>query len=407
MASTSPAPAAAGLRRSAVRFVVLLGVLSLLADTTYEGARSITGPFLAMLGASGAVVGAVAGFGELVGYAVRLGSGRLSERTGRTWLLTIAGYAVNLLAVPLLALAGNWPAAATLMIAERIGKGVRVPPRDAMLSHAAAQLGRGWGFGLHEALDQVGAVLGPLLVALVVATHHGYRAGFVLLAVPAGLALAVVAAARTQYPNPRTFEADEQDGPTGTGLPRVFWLYLAASGLVAAGFADFPLIAFHFQQAGVVTGGAVPLFYAIAMGADALAALALGRLFDRVGIAAVIGAALAAAAFAPLVFYGRAPLAVVGLVLWGLGMASQESVMRAAVAAMTPPDRRASAYGIFNAGYGVCWFAGSVLLGVLYDRSLAALVGVSVAVQLAAVPLLLAVRGRLRPRSGQAARSGR
>jgi len=388
-------PTPTAQRHSAVRFVVLLGVLSLLADTTYEGARSITGPFLAVLGASGAVVGAVAGLGELLGYTVRLGSGRLAQRSGRTWPLTMAGYGVNLLAVPLLALAGSWPAAAVLMVAERIGKGVRVPPRDAMLSHATARIGHGWGFGLHEALDQVGAVAGPLLVALVLATHHGYRAGFALLTIPAALALAALAAARTQYPNPRALEAEPPEEPAAAGLPRVFWLYLAASGLVAAGFADFPLIAFHFQRAGVVTGGAIPVLYAVAMGADGLAALGLGRLFDRVGITALVGAALAAAAFAPLVFYGGAPLAVVGLVLWGLGIASQESVMRAAVATMVPPGRRASAYGSFNAGYGLCWFAGSVLLGVLYDRSLPLLVGFSVAIQLIAVPLLLAVRHRL------------
>jgi MFS family permease len=233
---------AAGLRRAAVRFVVLLGIVSLFADVTYEGARGITGQFLAVLGASGTVVGIVAGFGELIGYGVRLASGRLTDRTGRFWTVTFAGYLVNLVAVPLLALAGNWPAAAALMIAERVGKGVRVPPRDAMLSHASQQVGQGWGFGLHEALDQIGAVLGPLLVAAVVAARHDYRPAFAVLAVPALLALATLAAARVQYPDPRTFEEPPavEEEEVGRRLPRVLWLYLAAAGLFAAGFADFP-----------------------------------------------------------------------------------------------------------------------------------------------------------------------
>jgi MFS family permease len=394
---------AAGLRRSAVRFVVVLGIVSLFADLTYEGARGITGQFLAVLGASGAAVGVVAGFGELAGYGIRLASGRLTDRTGRFWTVTFTGYLVNLVAVPLLALAGNWPAAAALMVAERVGKGVRVPPRDAMLSHASRQVGRGWAFGLHEALDQVGAVLGPLLVAAVVAAGHGYRPAFTVLAVPALLALATLAAARVRYPDPRAFEeppAVEDEG-VRRRLPRVLWLYLAAAGLFAAGFADFPLIAFHFQRTGVVSGGAVPLLYAVAMGVDAVAALVLGRLFDRVGIRALVLPAVAAAGFAPMVFLGAPALAVAGMVLWGVGMGAQESVMRAAVATMVPADRRATAYGTFNTGFGVCWFLGSALIGVLYDHSRVALVVFSVVVQLAALPLLLAVHRAMRGGSEQ------
>jgi MFS-type transporter involved in bile tolerance (Atg22 family) len=204
-----------------VTFVVLLGMVSLFADMTYEGARSVTGPYLAVLGASATIVGIVAGLGELLGYGLRLVAGYLGDRTGRYWAITILGYAVNLLAVPLLALAGRWELAALLLLAERAGKAIRTPTRDAMLSHATAATGRGWGFGLHEAMDQTGALLGPLLVAGVLAVRGAYEAAFALLLLPALAALAVLLAARARYPDPRGFEV-APPAPTSRGLPRAF-----------------------------------------------------------------------------------------------------------------------------------------------------------------------------------------
>jgi len=380
----------------ALKFVVLLGMVSLFADMTYEGARSITGPYLAVLGASATVVGIVAGFGELIGYGLRLVSGYLSDRTGRYWAITLVGYAVNMLAVPLLALAGNWPLAALLLIAERTGKAIRTPARDAMLSHATNELGRGWGFGLHEAMDQIGAVLGPLIVAAVLYLRGGYQIGFALLLIPALLALGVLTAARLLYPRPRDLEADAP-ALAARGFPSVFWLYLAAVALIAAGYADFPLIAYHFQKAATVSASWIPIFYAVAMGVDALAALAFGRLFDRFGLTILVAAALLSALFAPLVFLGGFAPALVGMALWGVGMGAQESIMRAAIAGMVAADRRGTAYGVFNTGYGVFWFAGSALMGVLYDVSILTLIVFSVVVQLAAVPVLLVVSRGLQP----------
>lgn len=378
--------------------MVLLGVLSLFGDTTYEAARSITGPFLAGLGASGLVVGLVAGFGELAGYSVRLLSGRAASNPRRTWAVTFGGYALNLFAVPALALAGNWPVAAALIVAERIGKGTRVPPRDAMLSHATQSMGRGWGFGLHEAMDQTGAMLGPLIVSLVLAAHRTDRTAFAILIVPATLAMLVLSAARVQYPDPRVLET-EDPGTLPDGYPKAFWWYLAAAGLVGAGFADFTLVAFHFQRSGVVTGAGIPLLYVLAMGVDGGAALLLGRFYDRRGLGVVVGATLVAAAFAPLVFFGNAATATAGMILWGIGMGSQESIMRAVVADMVSVENRARAYGVFNMGFGVCWFGGSALLGLLYDWSRLALVVVSIAFEVAALPVLVTVARRLRASS--------
>src|SRR5215467_1545378 len=174
-------------KTTAVRFVVLIGVVSLFADFAYEGARSITGPFLAILGASGAIVGIVAGLGEFLGYGLRLVSGRFSEKTGKFWPITLFGYFLQMTCVPMLALAGSWPVAAVLIVGERIGKAIRNPPRDVMLSHAAKQMGYGWGFGVHEALDQLGALLGPLVAAYVLSSRGRYDLAFAALLIPASI----------------------------------------------------------------------------------------------------------------------------------------------------------------------------------------------------------------------------
>jgi len=380
---------------AALKFVILLSIVSLFADMTYEGARSITGPYLAILGASGTIVGIVAGFGELIGYSLRLVSGYISDKTGKYWTITLLGYGINLLAVPLLALAGRWEIAAVLIITERLGKAIRTPARDAMLSHATANVGRGWGFGLHEAMDQMGAMLGPLIVAGVLYFRGGYQMSFGVLLVPALLALSVLAAARLLYPRPRAFEEGAVKLESNV-FPKVFWLYLAAVALIAAGYVDFPLIAYHFKRLSIVSDDWIPIFYAVAMGVDAFAALLFGRLFDRIGISILIVAALTSSIFAPLVFMGGFYFALLGMALWGVGMGAQESIMRAAIAGMVSMDRRGSAYGIFNTGYGIFWFLGSALMGILYDISIPYLIIFSLLIQLSSIPLLFLVARKVK-----------
>lgn len=376
---------------TALRFIVLLGVVSLLADMTYEGARSITGPYLAILGASGTIVGIVAGLGELIGYGLRLVSGYITDRTGKLWTITIIGYAVNLLAVPLLALAGRWEIAAFLMITERMGKAIRTPAKDAMLSHATVRIGRGFGFGLHEAMDQVGAVLGPLIVAGVLYLRGDYHLSFAVLLVPALLALSILFIARTLYPYPRVFETGRDIRDTKV-FPQAFWIYLAGVALVASGYVDFPLIAYHLKIVSVIPDDWVPIFYSVAMGVDALAALLFGHLFDRIGIPVLMLAALISSVFAPLVFFGGFHYALLGMAIWGIGMGAQESIMRAAVAEMVNMDKRGTAYGLFNTGYGIFWFLGSALMGILYDISVTYLIAFSMIMQLASVPVFFLVR---------------
>jgi MFS family permease len=387
----TPMAEAKSKKSTALKFVLTIGVLSFFADFTYEGARSVYGPFLALLSASATVVGIVAGFGELAGYGLRLVSGRWADRTGNFWPIAIFGYFVQLLAVPALALANNWPTAAALIILERIGKAIRNPPRDAMLSHAGSEIGFGWAFGVHEAMDQFGALFGPLLVAAVLAWRGNYHLAFAVLLLPTVICLTLVLTARHFYPRPHDLEVKTGDVQT-KGLPGVFWLYLAGAALVAAGFADFPLIAYHFTKASSVPKDLVPIAYAIAMAVSGTGSLAFGRLFDRFGIGLLIPLTLVAAAFAPLVFLGGFWPALIGSAVWGLGMGVHESIIPAAVAPMVSPERRASAYGLFTAGYGVFWFLGSAVMGILYDHSVTATIVFCVTLQLAAVPIFFVVR---------------
>jgi len=381
-------------KQTAFKFVILISVVSLFADMTYEGARSITGPYLAILGANAATVGFVAGFGEFIGYSLRLVSGYLADHTGKYWAITIFGYMCNLLAVPLLALAGHWWIAAILMIVERMGKAIRVPARDAMLSHAGQKMGMGWVFGLHEAIDQLGAMLGPLIVAAVLYFKGSYQQGFALLLIPALLALLTLACARYLYPHPQSLEV-EHDNLTAQGMNRTFWLYLAGASLIAAGYADFPLIAYHFQKTSILSPVWIPVAYALAMGINTISAPLFGHYYDRKGFSILIIATVFSCLFAPMVFLGDATLALIGVSLWSIGVSAHETLMRAIVANMIPKHKRGSAYGVFNTGFGLFWFLGSFLMGILYDISIPSLVIFSVAIQLLAVPILFLVMRRV------------
>jgi MFS family permease len=379
------------MKNRAFKFVILIGVVSFFADFVYEGARSVTGPYLAVLGASATLVGIIAGLGELLGYGLRLVSGPLSERTGEFWPITIFGYVVQMAAVPLLALAPSWQLAGLLIVLERVGKAIRNPPRDVMLSHASKDVGLGFGFGLHEAMDQAGALIGPLVVAFILARHGTYRQAFAVLLIPAILTLSFLLLSRILYPTPEDLEVKPK-ARGETQLTRVFWIYMAGASLVAAGFADFSLVAFHFHKASIVPNLWIPIFYSVAMATSGLGSLIFGRLFDRKGIGILVPLTLISAVSPPLLFLGDFWLALVGVALWGLGMGVHESIIPAAVTTMVPQQRRASAYGIFTGVYGVFWFLGSVIIGRLYDVSLPALLAFSIAAQLVAIPIFIVVK---------------
>lgn len=383
--------------KSGLTFVLLFGAVNLFADMTYEGARGVTGPFLGMLGASGFIVGTVTGFGEFLGYALRLVSGRWADRSRLYWPITIGGYIVQMVSVPALALSGSWPAAAVLILLERIGRATRNPPRDVMLAQAGEQMGRGWAFGVNEAMDQFGALIGPLAVAGLLAWKGNFQLAFALLAIPAVITLLLVFGARVSFPNAGHIEREPQTSQVGR-YPAAYWWYCLGAGLVGFGFADFSLISFHLSKSQIVPNGWIPVFYALAMGAGGLGSLIIGKLFDRLGLLVLLPVTIIVAIYAPLAFFGGFALSLVGALLWGIGLGAHESVMQAAVAEMVSQDRLGSAYGVFGAAFGVAWFAGSAALGALYDVSIDAAVALAVVAQLLAVVPIAIAAGRMRSR---------
>jgi hypothetical protein len=374
-------------------FILLFGAANLFADMSYEGARGATGPFLGTLGATGLIVGGVAGFGELLGYTLRYMSGGPQQAL-------LADHALQMAAVPALAVAGNWPLAAVLIVLERVGRATRTPPRDVMLAQAGEHMGRGWAFGVNEALDQLGAMIGPLVVAGVLAWRHNFQVAFALLAVPAVVTLSVVFAARYIYPNAGRVARGSQTTDRG-GYPFGFWCYAIAAGLVGFGFADFSLLAYHFSRAQSVASTWIPPFYALAKGAGGLGSLMLGKLFDWVGLIVLVPTTIVRAAYAPLCFFGGFGAALLGSVLWGAGLGARESVIQAAVAEMIPEQRLGAVYGLFGGVFGVSWFVGSVALGSLYDFSIPAAMWLAIVAQLLVIaPLLMAanyLRAQIKP----------
>jgi len=371
---------------SAYAFIVLFGIVSLFSDMTHEGARSITGPFLSSFGLSAATVAFIAGFGEFVGYALRFVSGYSSDKTKRYWLITGIGYAINLLSVPLLALSRNWVMAAGLIILERTGRAIRNPARDAMLSHATSETGHGKGFGLHEALDQIGATAGPLIITAALVTNTSLRHAFGWLIIPALAALSILLFTRIKYPKPETLEATAKENIRGAHFSKEYWLYLVAAALVAAGFVDYPLLALHFQNTDVMKDSQIAIYYSIAMGTDAIAALFFGWLFDKIGIRTLVISTVLSMFFPIFAFLGNRWFALIGVILWGIGMGAQESIMRAAIAKFSHKEKRATAYGFFNMIYGIAWFAGSAAFGLIYDASIHVAVIFSIALQVIAIP---------------------
>lgn len=365
-------------RNLAIQLILMLGLVSALGDITYESARSVSGPYLAFLGASATMVGLVTGLGEFLGYGLRLVTGYLADRTRSYWLATFVGYGL-ILCVPLLIFANSWELAALFLILERVGKAIRSPARDAILSHATHQTGRGWGFALHEALDQTGAVIGPLVFTAAFLLRNSYKDGFAILLLPAILTIILLGIARKRVPVPQALEIEttEVEDVKADGrkrLPRIFWIYVMFTFLSVAGFANFQIISFHFSVQAIIPLTYIPALYALAMGVDAIMALAVGQAYDRVGLISIGIIPFLTFPIPLLAFSTSFFLVVLSIMMWGMVMATHETIMRAAIADMIPLGRRGVAYGIFNTVYGASWFAGSALMGWLYDISWAYLI---------------------------------
>jgi len=377
---------------AATRFVGLIGFVNLFADLTYEGGRGIVGAFLQHLGASGAIVGLVAGGGELAGYAIRSASGIIADRTGKYWIDAWIGYAINMLCVPALALAGSWPVAAGLVIGERLGRGIRKPVVSAGLARAGEAIGQGRAFALNEALDQIGATVGPLIVAYAIARTGSFSVGFGILIVPALITLALLVPA--SLAGRRIMPENPQASGPALRDRAAFTRYAIGGALVAAGYVDFALIAFRFQRDHIVSTAAISLWFAAAMAVGAIAAPLLGWIFDRRGASVMAGALVVTSAATALAFLGHGALAELGAALWGVGNAVQDSLLLTLVATVITSRRGATTFGLYDIIFGVAWFIGSAIAGVLLDRSLSALVDFSVVLQLISIPFFV-----MRPRS--------
>lgn len=377
----------------ALMFIFLMGIVSLFSDMTHEGARSILGEYLDLTGASAATIGFVAGIGELCGYSLRLLSGVIADKTKKYWTLMIAGYMIQVLAIPALALVpeNGWVLACGLVILERIGKAIKKPAKSTLVSFAANEVGTGKGFAFQEFLDQLGAFLGPVIL-FVIASIKGtsslfstYRLCFAVLGIPALITIGIVIFSRLKYPNPEIFEKDTKEKQEFK-LKKSFVFYMIAICLFAFGFIDFTLITLHAANTNAFPDQTLSLLYAAAMAVDGFAALFFGWLYDKIGLKALIISTFCSAGFSAFIFLTDNPLMIgVGIILWGIGMGAQESIMKAAVSSIIPKNMRSTGFGIFETGFGIAWFLGSWLLGALYDINVKLLVAVSVISQLLAI----------------------
>jgi len=394
-------------RKAAINLIVLFGLVSLFGDVVYEGARSVNGPYLKTLGVNAAVVGFIAGLGEFVGYAVRLISGYFADRTKAYWLFTFIGYGM-LASVPLLSLTGVWQVAAFFIVMERLGKALRAPARDTIVSQASKQVGTGFGFALSEVMDQIGALAGPLLLTglFILGGNSGgeiakYQKGYSLFWVPFILVMVCITIAFIRVPNPESLEASVKRSQEGDKLSRIFWIYTAFTFITTMGFVNFALIGYHFKAKNVLTDAQIPLFYAIAMAVDGVAAWFIGLYYDRLknrsnnekaGLSTLLIIPLLSIFIPFFAFSVNFTFAFISAVIWGVVMGIHETIMKSAIADLTPMKKRGTGYGIFNTAYGLAMFAGSALMGVLYDHSIAALIVIAVVLQIAALPLFFLVK---------------
>ena len=382
----------------AMAFITLMGIVSLFSDMTHEGARSVLGEYLNLAGASAATIGFVSGVGELCGYSLRLLSGFLADKTKKYWTLVIVGYALQVLAIPALALIpeNGWVLACGLVILERVGKAIKKPAKNTLVSFAASEVGTGKGFAYQEFLDQLGAFLGPVMlfvISLIKGTSNlfsTYRVCFAFLGIPALITIALVVFSKIKYPNPEMFEKVEEEHKE-FHFQKSFALYMAAICCYAFGFADFTMITLHAAKTAAFPAASLSLLYALAMAVDAFAALFFGWLFDKIGLKAMVLATLCSTFFSCFIFLTNNPACmIIGIVLWGIGMGAEDSIMKAAVSQIIPKSMRSSGFGIFETGFGIAWFLGSWLLGALYDFNPVCLVTVSVLAQILAIFFYLA-----------------
>lgn len=396
---------------AAMSFIILFGIVSLFSDMTHEGASSIRGTYLSIIGASAGTIGFVSGLGEMIGYSMRYVFGRITDRTGKYWTMTIAGYLLDLIAVPALTFVGEdgWIFACILLVIQKMGKAIKKPAKDTIMSFAATQEGIGKSFGLQEMLDQIGAFLGPVMLYIVMlfktsgTTFEIYSLCFATLAIPAAITIILLIITKHKFPNPENFEPAAKEY-IPFKIEKNFIKYIIGISFFAFGFMDYSIIIMHISRnftsisgafaegSSLINSGSIPLLYAGAMLVDAVAAIIFGHMYDKIGFRALVYSTIVSATFPIFIFaFNSEEALIVGIILWGIGMGAQESILKAAVTSMVPKESRATGYGVFECSFGLFWFLGSWILGVLYDTNVIIMIILSVTAQILAIPFYLSV----------------
>jgi len=395
-------------KKDAMILIILFGIISLLGDIIYEGARSVNGPYLHILGANALIVGFVVGIAEFLGYIIRLVSGYFSDKTKAHWFFTIFGYGL-LISVPILSFSNIWQVAAIFIILERIGKGLRSPARDTIVSYATKQVGTGLGFGISEFLDQIGAALGPLIFTFlffsiknVHKTANDYQQGYFLLWAPFIVLMIVLFISYLKVKNPELLEKKQEDQPSE--IPKTFWIYCVFSFFTTIGFINFAIVGYHLKSNELFSDAKIPLLYTFAMIVDAIFGIIVGRIYDKIklkfknensGLLVLIFIPVITALILPFVFSKNFLAIATGMFLWGIVMGSHETIMKSAIADLTSIKKRGTAYGIFNTIYGLALFFGTALSGFLYEISISVMIFTLMCLQVFAVMVFLRLKNEI------------
>ena len=376
--------------------VVALGVVSLLTDLSSEMIYPLLPLFLAtVLGAGPQALGLVEGVAESTAALFKIASGTWSDRARRRKPLIVAGYALAGAARPLIGLAASWPAVLGLRFADRVGKGLRSSPRDALIADVAPGARRGEAFGVQRAMDHAGAVAGPLVAAgLLTMAGLSLRQVFLLAAIPAALVVVVLLAAVREPKRPRPAQVAAVADGEGLRLGRDFRLLLLAMVVFTLGNSSDAFLLLRLTDRGVAPAAVAALWSALHI-VKMTAAYAGGRLSDRVGrrpmvLAGWLVYATVYAAFALV----STPAAVIAVFLsYGFYFGLTEPVEKAWVVSLVPPQRRGAAFGLLNGAVGLAALPASVLFGVLWQRFGAATAfATGAGLALAASAILLAVK---------------
>lgn len=389
--------------RDSLIFIILIGIVSLLSDMTHEGAKSIYGQFLNIVGASPKVISFVGGLGEFLGSALIFVTSIIASKTKKYWTMTIIGYTINLFCIPMLALTteNGWIYAISLILLERVGKAIRKPAKNTLVSFCSKNLGEGKSFALLECLDQIGAFIGPLVLTLVLYLKgttnlfDSYKFCFLILIIPAILTLCILLFARVKYPTPETFEDDkEEDKSNKLVISKSFKYYLVAISLVAFSFIDFPLITYHVASLDIINEKNLPMLYSLAMLVDSISALIFGFLFDKIGFKTLVLSTLLSMTFPLFIFnFNSSALIIIGICLWGVGMGAQESILKSSVAKLSTKETRSKCFGLFEGIFGLSWFIGSFVLGLIYEASMIAFIIIPIILQICAmIGYILSIR---------------